>query len=143
MNSAVVGLGAVVLGVPLALPIAIVTFVTSYIPFFGAFFAGAFAVLIALGAQSVSVALAMLTITLLTNNTLQNLLEPVAFGRTLRLHPLVVMLVTTAGTLLFGVLGATLAAPVTAVALRTVGLLRDAGIFVQRTPASGRSKASA
>jgi hypothetical protein len=37
----------------------------------------------------------------------------------LRLHPLVVMLVTTAGTLLFGILGATLAAPVTAVALRT------------------------
>ena len=40
MNGVVVGLGAVVLGVPLAGPIAIVTFVTSYIPFFGAFFAG-------------------------------------------------------------------------------------------------------
>ena len=52
-----------------------------------------------------------------------------AFGRTLRLHPLVVLLVTTAGTLLFGVLGATLAAPVTAVTLRTIGLLRDAGLF--------------
>jgi hypothetical protein len=63
------------------------------------------------------------------NNTLQNLLEPVAFGRTLRLHPLVVLLVTTAGTLPFGVLGATLAAPVTAVTLRTTGLLRDAGLF--------------
>jgi predicted PurR-regulated permease PerM len=129
MNSVVVGLGAIVLGVPLALPIAIVTFVTSYIPFFGAFFAGAFAVLIALGAEGLSVALAMLAITLLTNNTLQNLLEPVAFGKTLRLHPLVVMLVTTAGTLLFGLLGATLAAPVTAVTLRTINLLRDAGLF--------------
>ena len=116
-------------------PIAIVTFVTSYIPFFGAFFAGAFAVVIALGAKGLSVALAMLAITLLANNTLQNLLEPVAFGRTLRLHPLVVLLVTTAGTLLFGVLGATLAAPVTAVTLRTIGLLRDAGLFdVAATP---------
>jgi predicted PurR-regulated permease PerM len=129
MNGAVVGLGALLLGVPLAGPIAIVTFVTSYIPFFGAFFAGAFAVLVALGAKGLSVALAMLAITLLANNTLQNLLEPVAFGRTLRLHPLVVLLVTTAGTLLFGVLGATLAAPVTAVTLRTIGLLRDAGLF--------------
>jgi putative heme transporter len=53
------------------------------------------------------------------------------------------MLVTTAGTLLFGILGATLAAPVTAVALRTVDLLRDTGLFAQRTPASGRSKATA
>ncbi|HKP99904.1 MAG TPA: AI-2E family transporter [Actinomycetes bacterium] len=129
MNGLVVGLGALLLGVPLAGPIAIVTFATSYIPFFGAFFAGAFAVVIALGAKGLSVALAMLAITLLANNTLQNLLEPVAFGRTLRLHPLVVLLVTTAGTLLFGVLGATLAAPVTAVTLRTIGLLRDAGLF--------------
>ena len=129
MNGAVVGLGALLFGVPLAGPIAIVTFVTSYIPFFGAFFAGAFAVLVALGAKGLSVALAMLAITLLANNTLQNLLEPVAFGRTLRLHPLTVLLVTTAGTLLFGVLGATLAAPVTAVTLRTIRLLRQAGLF--------------
>ena len=137
MNGVVVGLGAVVLGVPLAAPIAIVTFVTSYIPFFGAFFAGAFAVVIALGAKGLSVALAMLAITLLTNNTLQNLLEPVAFGKTLRLHPLVVMLVTTAGTLLFGMLGATLAAPVTAVALRTINLLRDTELFgVLTTPSA-------
>jgi putative heme transporter len=85
----------------------------------------------------------MLAITLLTNNTLQNLLEPVAFGKTLRLHPLVVMLVTTAGTLLFGVLGATLAAPVTAVAPRTINLLRATGLFTQGSAAAGRSKAPA
>jgi predicted PurR-regulated permease PerM len=81
-------------------------------------------VVIGLGA-----ALAMLAITLLTNNTLQNLLEPLVFGKTLRLHPLVVMLVTTAGTLLFGLLGAALAAPVTAVTLRTIALLRGTGPF--------------
>jgi predicted PurR-regulated permease PerM len=67
----------------------------------------------------------------------------VAFGTTLRLHPLVVMLVTTAGTLLFGVLGATLAAPVTAVALRTINLLRGTGLFTQGSAAAGRSKAPA
>jgi predicted PurR-regulated permease PerM len=129
MNATVVGLAALLLGVPLVAPIAIVTFVTSYIPYFGAFFAGAFAVVIALGANGLSVALAMLAVTLLANNSLQKLIEPVAFGRALRLHPLVILLVTTAGTLLFGVLGATLAAPVTAVVLRTVKLLRDAGLF--------------
>jgi hypothetical protein len=95
MNGVVIGLGALVLGVPLVVPIALVNFVTSYIPFYGAFFAGAFAVLVALGANGLSVAVAMLAITLLTNNTLQNLLEPLVLGKTLRLHPLVVMLVTT------------------------------------------------
>jgi len=129
MNAAVVGLAALLLGVPLALPIAIVTLVTSYVPFFGAFVSGAFAVLITLGAEGPATALAILAIVLITNNTLQNLLEPVAFGKTLRLHPLVVMLVTTAGTLLFGVLGATLAAPATAVTLRTVHLLAETGLF--------------
>ena len=44
-------------------------------PFFGAFFAGAFAVLIALGANGLGTALAILAIALLSNNTLQNLLE--------------------------------------------------------------------
>jgi putative heme transporter len=143
MNGVVIGLGALALGVPLVVPIALVNFVTSYVPFYGAFFAGAFAVLVALGANGLSVAVAMLAITLLTNNTLQNLLEPLVFGKTLRLHPLVVMLVTTAGTLLFGLLGATLAAPVTAVALRTLALLRENGMFAQRAATSGRSKAPA
>jgi predicted PurR-regulated permease PerM len=119
-------------------PIALVNFVTSYVPFFGALLAGAFAVLIALGANGPSTALAMLAITLLANNTLQNVFEPLAFGRALRLHPLVVMLVTTTGTLLFGLLGAILAAPVTAAALRVVAILREAGLLAQGTAGPGR-----
>jgi predicted PurR-regulated permease PerM len=129
MNAAVVGLGAFLLGVPLVGPIAIVTFITSYIPFFGAFFAGAFAVLIALGAKGIGIAVAMLAIVLLSQNTLQNLLQPFAFGRALALHPMIIMLVSTGGALLFGVLGATLAPPLTAVAIRASRILREAGVF--------------
>jgi predicted PurR-regulated permease PerM len=135
MNATVVGLGALLLGVPLAGPIAIVTFVTSYIPFFGAFFSGAFAVLIALGSQGIGTAVAMLAIVLLSQNTLQNLLQPFAFGRALSLHPMVIMLVSTGGALLFGVLGATLAPPLTAVALRASRILREAGVF-EKPPVS-------
>ena len=50
-NAVVVGIGALVLDVPLAGTIAVVTFVTAYIPFVGAVVAGAFAVLLALGTQ--------------------------------------------------------------------------------------------
>jgi predicted PurR-regulated permease PerM len=53
------------------------------------------------------------------------------------------MLVTTAGTLLFGLLGATLAAPVAAVTLRTLALLRENELLAQRAATSGRSKAPA
>jgi putative heme transporter len=137
-NGVVVGLGAVVLGVPLAGTIALVTFVASYVPYFGAFVAGAFAVFIALGANGLPVALAMLAIVLMANNTIQNLLEPFAFGRSLRLHPLVILITTTAGTLLFGLMGAILAAPLTSASLNALRVLRDAGMFsesVDESPA--------
>ena len=134
MNAAVVGVGAVALGVPVAGPIALVTFIASYVPYFGAVVAGAFAVVVALGAQGLPVALAMLAIVLLANTTIQNLFEPFAFGRSLRLHPLVVLVATTAGTLLFGLMGAILAAPLTSATLNALRVLREAGMFDGAAP---------
>ena len=128
-NGIVVGVGALLLDVPLAGTIALVTFVASYVPYFGAFVAGAFAVFIALGTNGPPVALAMLAIVLLANNTIQNLLEPFAFGRSLHLHPLVILITTTAGTLLFGLMGAILAAPLTSASLNALRVLREAGMF--------------
>src|SRR5262249_46868023 len=61
-NAVVVGLGALVLGVPLAGTIAVVTFVAAYVPFIGAFVAGAFPVLLALSSQGTTTALIMLVI---------------------------------------------------------------------------------
>lgn len=126
-NAAVVGVGALVFGVPLAGTIAIVTFIGSYIPYLGAFVSGAFAIVIAYGAGGLRLGLIMLAVVLLAQNTLQNLLEPRAFGTRLRLHPLVVLIVVSGGTILLGVFGAILAAPLTSVAMQTVGDLRRSG----------------
>ena len=82
-NAVVVGLGALVLGVPLAGTIAVVTFVTAYVPFIGAFVSGAFAVVLALGSQGTHRALIMLVIVILANGLLQNIVQPIAFGATL------------------------------------------------------------
>jgi putative heme transporter len=112
-NGVVVGLGAWALGVPLAGTIAVVTFVTAYIPFIGAFVAGAFAVVLALGAKGVGIALVMLVIVLLANGLLQNIVQPIAFGATLNLHPLVTLVVTIGAGALFGMAGLILAAPLT------------------------------
>jgi len=116
-NGVVVGLGALILDVPLAGTIAVVTFVTAYIPFVGAFVAGAFAVMIALATQGTTTALLMLVIVLLANGLLQNVLQPVAFGATLGLNPLVVLIVTIGGGALFGMVGLVLAAPLTSAAV--------------------------
>jgi putative heme transporter len=116
-NAVVVGLAAWVLGVPLALTIAIVTFVTAYIPFVGAFVSGAFAVVIALASEGTGVALAMLVVVILANGTLQQIVQPLAFGATLDLNPLAVLIVTIAGGSLFGMVGLILAAPLTSAAV--------------------------
>ena len=116
-NGIVVGLGALVLGVPLAATIALVSFVTAYIPYIGAFVAGAFAVVLALGSEGVTDAIIMLVIVLLANGLLQNILQPIAFGATLGLNPLVVLIVTIGAGALFGMVGLVLAAPLTSAAV--------------------------
>jgi predicted PurR-regulated permease PerM len=117
-NGVVVGIAALVLGVPLAGTIGVVTFVTAYVPYIGAFVAGAFAVLLALGSQGTGVAIAMLVVVLLANGLLQNLFQPFAMGSALDLNPLVVLVVTIGAGCLFGMLGLVLAAPLVSAAVR-------------------------
>ncbi|HST16602.1 MAG TPA: AI-2E family transporter [Gaiellaceae bacterium] len=116
-NATVVGIGALVLGVPLAGTIAVVTFVTAYIPFIGAVIAGAFAVLLALGAKGTAVALVMLVIVILANGLLQNVVQPIAMGATLRMNPLLILVVTISAGAFFGTVGMIVAAPLTSAAI--------------------------
>ena len=110
-NATVVGIGALILDVPLAGTIALVTFVTAYIPYIGAFISGAFAVLLALGSQGTDTALIMLVIVILANGLLQNLFQPLAYGAALQLNPLAVLIVTIGAGALFGMIGMIVAAP--------------------------------
>jgi putative heme transporter len=115
-NAIVIGLGAVVLDVGHAGSIALVNFAAAYIPYLGAWSAGAFTVLIALGAQGTTTALIMAVIVLLANGILQQMIQPIAFGAALGIHPLAVLIVTIAGGSLFGMIGLVLAAPLTSAA---------------------------
>jgi predicted PurR-regulated permease PerM len=120
-NAVVVGLGALALGVPLAGTIAVVTLVTAYIPFIGAFVSGAFAVVLALSSGGTDTALVMLVIVLLANGLLQQVVQPIAFGATLDLNPLAVLIVTIAGGAIFGMVGLGHAAPLTSAAVHIAG----------------------
>jgi putative heme transporter len=123
-NATVVGIGALVLDVPLAGTIAVVTFVTAYIPFVGAVVAGAFAVLLALGTQGTTTALIMLVIVILANGLLQNIVSPIAMGATLRMNPLLILVVTISAGAFFGMTGMVLAAPLTSAAIHVSADLR-------------------
>jgi predicted PurR-regulated permease PerM len=117
-SAAIVGVGSLLLGVTLAGTIAVVTFLGGYVPYLGAWTAGAFAVLIALGDQGPETALALAVMVLLANGIFQQLVQPVAYGAALGLHPLAVLIVTIAGGCLFGTVGLVLAAPLLSAAVK-------------------------
>ena len=125
-NAVVIGLTAIILGVPLAGTIAVVVFVTAYVPFIGAFVSGAFAVLLTLSSQGTTDAAIMLLMVILGNGLLQNIVQPIAFGATLDLNPLVVLIVTIGFGSIFGMVGLVLAAPLTSAALHITRELAEA-----------------
>jgi putative heme transporter len=116
-SAVLVGGAALVLGIPLAGTIAVVTFIGGYVPYLGAWTAGAFSVLIALGSGP-DAAAAMVVIQLLSNGPLQQIVQPVAYGAALGLHPLAVLVLTIAGGALFGTVGLILSAPIASAIVR-------------------------
>ena len=116
-SAVLVGGAALVLGIPLAGTIAVVTFIGGYVPYLGAWTAGAFSVLIALGSGP-EAASAMVVVQLLSNGPLQQIVQPVAYGAALGLHPLAVLILTIAGGALFGTVGLILAAPIASAIVR-------------------------
>lgn len=110
-----IGLGALLLGVPLAVPIAILVFLGSFIPLVGAVVTGAIAVLVALVANGPWIALAMLGVVLLVQQIESNILQPLIMGKAVSLHPLAVFLAVATGSVTAGILGALFSVPVLAV----------------------------
>ncbi|MEH0970371.1 AI-2E family transporter [Micromonospora sp. CPCC 205546] len=115
-----IGLALVLLGVPLALPLALITFFGGFVPIIGATVAGAVAVLVALAAKGPVTALLVLAAVIAVQQIEGNLLEPLIMKRQVRLHPAVILVAVTAGTLIAGIAGAFVSVPITAVLWRVV-----------------------
>ncbi len=115
VDSAAIGIGLAVLGVPLALPLAVIVFIGAFIPLVGATAAGILAALVALVANGWVVALIVVAIVIAVNQLEGNFLQPVVMAQSLKLHPLVILVALTAGTVLGGITGAVLSVPIAAV----------------------------
>jgi predicted PurR-regulated permease PerM len=129
--AAVVGLAALFLGLPLVFTIVVVNFIGGYIPYIGAFLGGGLAVIVALGDGGIAEAAIMLLVVLVANLVLENFVEPKVMGRTLDVHPLVVLVVTALGGLLGGIVGLILAVPAWVIAGNAIGRLRSQGVVDQ------------
>ena len=124
----VIGLAALLLGLPLVFTIIVVNFVGGYIPYIGAFLGGGLAVIVALGDGGIGKAVIMLVVVLASNLVLENFVEPKVMGRTLAIHPLVVLIVTALGGLLGGMVGLILAVPAYVIASDAISRLRSKGL---------------
>ncbi|MBC7442702.1 MAG: AI-2E family transporter [Ramlibacter sp.] len=114
-DAVLIGAGLAILQVPLALPLAVIVFLTAFIPLIGATIAGILAALVALVANGPIVALIVVAIVVVVNQLEGDLLNPVVMAGALKLHPLVILIALTAGTILGGIAGAVLAVPLVAV----------------------------
>ena len=129
--AAVIGLASLLLGLPLVFTIIVVNFVGGYIPYIGAFLGGGLAVIVALGDGGLGEAAVMLVVVLAANLLLENFIEPKVMGRTLDIHPLIVLVVTALGGVIGGIVGLILAVPFFAIARNAVARLRSRGVVKQ------------
>jgi putative heme transporter len=139
-----IGLGLLILGVPLVLPLTLLVFLGGFVPVIGAFLSGLLAVLVALATGGLPTALIVLAILLGVQQFEGNVLQPMIMRRAVSLHPVVILGVLTAGTVIVGVIGALLAVPLAATVaaigneLRLRGELRASGMQPGPSPLGGR-----
>lgn len=107
-----IGGGLWLMGVPLAIPIGAATFVLGYIPMVGATLAGVLAVIVALFFGGVQTALWALLLVLAVQQIEGNVLSPLLLSRAVSFHPVITLLLSTAGGFAFGIIGLFLAVPV-------------------------------
>ena len=112
-----------VLGIPLALPIFVLSFFLCFIPYIGGFISTGLAFLITIAVGSTQDIVIMAVWTILFNLVTGNIVSPLVYGKTVHLHPAVVLVAIPAGSAVAGVLGMFLVVPllgVVAVSWRTV-----------------------
>jgi predicted PurR-regulated permease PerM len=103
-----------VLGVPLAVPLSVLVFLGGYIPYFGGIVTTLLVLGITLSAVGPTAALVMLGLIAVRNVFLGYIVRPAVYGRSVSLHPALVLVVLPAGFQLAGIVGLFVAVPVTA-----------------------------
>jgi len=126
VEGTIIGLAVALTGGRLAIPVGVFTFLMAFIPILGAIAAGAMAVLVALATGGTTAALIVLVVVIVVQQLDNDLLAPLVYGRSLELHPVIVLLAVAGGGALFGLPGTLLAVPVTAVGLNVLAEARRA-----------------
>ncbi len=118
IDAVTAGLGLWAIGVPLAVPLAALIFFGAFVPTVGAVVSGAVAALVALVSGGVPDMLLVVLLLLAVQNLEGYILQPLFLGKSIKLHPLAVVLPIACGLVVAGIPGALLAVPLVTVARR-------------------------
>lgn len=118
-TAAISGVGAasqwlimVILDIPLALPVAILSFILCFVPYVGGFLSTGIAFLLAVAYGSPLDIGIMLIWTVVFNIVQGNIVSPLVYGRTVSLHPAIVLLAIPAAGAVAGIVGMFIVVPV-------------------------------
>lgn len=139
LEAIVIGGTMAIMGAGLVIPVMILTFAAAFVPIVGATVAGVIAVLVTLAAGGVVPALVVGVVVVLVQQLDNDLLAPWIYGKSLELHPVVILLSIAAGTTLFGFAGTVLAVPVAGTVISSIAALRGE-VEPEETPSGRRSR---
>jgi predicted PurR-regulated permease PerM len=102
----------VVLGIDFALPVFVLSFFLCFIPYIGGFISTGIALLLTVAVGSTTDIAVMIVWTLVFNVVTGNIVSPLVYGRTVHLHPAIVLVAIPAGAAIAGILGMFMVVPV-------------------------------
>ena len=111
------------LGVPLAAPLAVMVFIGGFIPYVGGFITTTILVLVTLSTQGIGAVVLLLIGITIVNVVNGNILGPVIYGKTVSIHPALVLVSLPAGAAVAGIIGLFVAIPLVAIVLAVWGAL--------------------
>ena len=127
VDAVLIGIARALIGVPLVVPLMVLVFFGAFIPLVGAVASGAIAALVALISNGVVDAALVVAAIVAIQQIEGDLLYPNVVGRMIRLHPVAILLVLTAGTVVAGIVGALLSIPVAAAIWTAYRYAREQG----------------
>ena len=128
VEATIIGAAVWIVGGRLVAAIVVVTLLGAFVPIVGAVVAGVVAALVTLVTAGTTPAIIVAVVALVVQQLDNDLLAPVIYGRSLQLHPLVILLGIASGSALFGFVGALLAVPVLSVVLNVIDEGRNPSI---------------
>ncbi|MDQ6937128.1 MAG: AI-2E family transporter [Actinomycetota bacterium] len=114
IHAVTISIALVVLRVPLAAALGVVILLGSFVPLLGLTIAGALCVGVTLLEHGVTAAIIILIIIVALVQLEGNVLQPLIMSRAVHIHPLAVAVSVTAGTIIYGIIGALIAVPLVA-----------------------------